>query len=117
MLTPIVRNAEWVTRSRSGCSGICARPATTRPSRLALGGVCVCRGSLRVAAGLSQDATGRAAPDGRGLSWRAAAVLAVGFYTASRPTHLRSSNFWTSSPTYFAVRVGVLMAGAGVLFA
>jgi uncharacterized membrane protein len=38
-----------------------------------------------------------------------AAVIALGFWTAGRPTIYRSSSFWTSSPTWFAIRVGILM--------
>ena len=38
-----------------------------------------------------------------------ALITALGFYTASRPTIYRESSFWTSSPTYFAVRVGIMM--------
>jgi fucose 4-O-acetylase-like acetyltransferase len=36
------------------------------------------------------------------------ALVALGFYTASRPTIYEVSSFWTSSPTYFAIRLGVL---------
>jgi len=34
----------------------------------------------------------------------------AGYYAASLPSIYRQSSFWTTSPTYFAVRVGVLMA-------
>src|SRR5262245_6369883 len=44
-----------------------------------------------------------------GLSLAGAAVLALGLLTASRPSIYAVSNFWTSSPTYFAVRIGILM--------
>ena len=37
------------------------------------------------------------------------AIVALGFYTASLPSIYRHSSFWTSSPTYFAIRVGLLM--------
>lgn len=37
-------------------------------------------------------------------------LMAIGFYTAGLPTIYRQSSFWTSSPTYFAIRVGLLMA-------
>jgi len=50
------------------------------------------------------------------LSAAGAAVLVLGLLMASRPSIYAVSNFWTSSPTYFAVRVGVLMAALGVLF-
>ena len=51
------------------------------------------------------------------LTLAGAVVLALGFLTASRPSIYAVSNFWTSSPTYFAVRVGVLMLSLGLLFA
>ncbi len=42
-----------------------------------------------------------------------ALIVAVGFYTATLPTiYHPQSSFWTTSPTWFAIRVGVLMAGA-----
>jgi len=37
------------------------------------------------------------------------ALIALGFATAARPTIYASSSFWTSSPTWFAIRVGVMM--------
>jgi uncharacterized membrane protein len=43
-------------------------------------------------------------------------VLAVGMFTASQPSIYAASNFWTSSPTYFAVRAGILMMALGTLF-
>jgi hypothetical protein len=36
-------------------------------------------------------------------------LVAAGFYTASLPTIYRSSSFWTTSPTYFAIRVGAIL--------
>jgi uncharacterized membrane protein len=51
------------------------------------------------------------------LTLAGAVVLALGLLTASRPSIYAVSNFWTSSPTYFAVRIGVLMVSLGVLFA
>jgi len=44
-----------------------------------------------------------------------AAVLVLGFATAARPSIYAHSSFWTSSPTYFAIRVGILMLGLAVL--
>jgi len=38
-----------------------------------------------------------------------AALVAFGFWTAGRPSIYRSASFWTSSPTWFAIRVGILM--------
>lgn len=38
-----------------------------------------------------------------------AGLVALGFVTAARPTIYASSSFWTSSPTWFAIRLGVMM--------
>jgi uncharacterized membrane protein len=40
----------------------------------------------------------------------------LGFYTASRPALYVQSSFWTSSPTYFAIRVGVMTVTLAALF-
>jgi uncharacterized membrane protein len=44
-------------------------------------------------------------------------VLAFGDYMASLPSIYRQSSFWTSSPTYFAIRVGVLLAAVSAIYA
>lgn len=36
------------------------------------------------------------------------ALVLLGFHTAGRPSIYRSSSFWTSSPTWFAIRLGIL---------
>jgi uncharacterized membrane protein len=51
-----------------------------------------------------------------GLTFSGAAVLALGLFLATRPSIYAVSNFWTSSPTYFAVRTGILMLTLGLLF-
>jgi uncharacterized membrane protein len=38
-----------------------------------------------------------------------AALIVLGFYTAARPSIYAAASFWTSSPTWFAIRVGILM--------
>jgi len=38
-----------------------------------------------------------------------AVLIAFGFYMSGRPSIYRASSFWTSSPTWFAIRVGILM--------
>jgi len=44
------------------------------------------------------------------------AILFMGNYTASLPSIYRQSSFWTTSPTYFAIRVGILMMITSALF-
>ena len=46
-----------------------------------------------------------------GMAAAAAALAVLGFYTARLPTIYRASSFWTSSPTYFAIRTGIVMLG------
>jgi len=45
-----------------------------------------------------------------------AALIVLGFYTAGRPSIYASSSFWTSSPTWFAIRVGILMLALSWLY-
>jgi uncharacterized membrane protein len=52
------------------------------------------------------------------LGWIAAVgatVAAVGVITSYRPSIYVQSSFWSSSPTYFAIRVGVLMVALALL--
>ena len=44
-----------------------------------------------------------------------AALVALGFVTAARPTIYAASSFWTSSPTWFSIRVGVMMIALAAL--
>lgn len=42
-------------------------------------------------------------------------ALALGLYTATLPTIYAESSFWSTSPTFFAVRVGILLISIGLL--
>jgi uncharacterized membrane protein len=44
-------------------------------------------------------------------------LIAAGLYAATLPSLYASSSFWTTSPTYFAVRVGIMMSLLFLLFA
>jgi uncharacterized membrane protein len=44
-------------------------------------------------------------------------LVAAGFYAAGRPSIYASSSFWTSSPTWFAIRLGILMMALTVIWA
>ena len=46
-----------------------------------------------------------------------AVLIAFGFYMSGRPSIYRVSSFWTSSPTWFAIRVGILMVAVSAVFA
>jgi hypothetical protein len=47
----------------------------------------------------------------------AVALLAIGFFSAARPALYESSSFWTSSPAFFTIRVGVILGAVAVLTA
>lgn len=51
------------------------------------------------------------------IAFAAAGVVLVvlGRYMSGRPSIYQQSEFWTSSPTWFAIRVGILMAAVAVL--
>jgi uncharacterized membrane protein len=44
------------------------------------------------------------------------ALILLGFYTAARPSIYAASSFWTSSPAWFAIRVGILMVALSWLY-
>jgi uncharacterized membrane protein len=50
------------------------------------------------------------------LTVAGAALVALGFYTAGRPSIYAASSFWTSSPTWFAIRLGILMIALSVIY-
>ena len=117
MVTPIVRQAAWVNLLPTWTQWY-LRPFGdhTTFTLLPWGGF--------VFAGAAYGSLLAQAEDSRterlmvaSLSLAGAAVLAVGLLTAARPSIYAVSNFWTSSPTYFAVRTGILMLALGVLFA
>ena len=45
-----------------------------------------------------------------------AALVVLGFYAASRPSIYAASSFWTSSPTWFLIRIGILMIALTVIY-
>jgi uncharacterized membrane protein len=51
------------------------------------------------------------------LALAGAVLVALGFYTAGRPSIYQTSSFWTSSPTWFAIRVGILTVSLPVIYA
>lgn len=44
-------------------------------------------------------------------------IAAAGLYTSYRPTIYAASSFWTTSPTYFGLRVGMMMAAMALFHA
>jgi uncharacterized membrane protein len=45
-----------------------------------------------------------------------AALIVGGFWAAGRPTIYSASSFWTTSPTWFAIRVGILMVALSAIY-
>ena len=43
-------------------------------------------------------------------------LVALGQYMSRRPSIYQQSEFWTSSPTWFVIRVGILMTAVAVLY-
>ena len=116
MVTPVVRQAAWVNQMPTWTQWY-LRPFGdhTTFTLLPWAGFVfagTAYGSL-LASAKDAQAEGRTVAS---LSLAGAAVLALGLVTASRPAIYAVSSFWTSSPTYFAVRTGVLMLALGVLF-
>jgi uncharacterized membrane protein len=52
-----------------------------------------------------------------GVALAGVGLCGLGFYTASFPSIYAQSSFWTSSPTYFAIRVGILMVAFSGMYA
>jgi len=50
------------------------------------------------------------------LAAAGAALVALGFWTAARPSIYAASNFWTTSPTWFAIRTGILMLSLSAMY-
>ena len=109
MLTPIVRGAAWVDRLPIWCQWY-LRPAGDHTvfTLLPWAGFVFAGG----AAGASIASAGPAQAQARiqlALAGAGVAIFAFGLYAATLPTIYRQSSFWTNSPTFFAVRVGVLL--------
>ena len=116
LATPVIRAApvvdqlpvwlQWYTRPAGDLTTFTLFPWT---GFVFAGAAC---GALLSAIG-SMRAEGRmqAAFAGSGLL-----LVALGFYTAGRPSIYSQSSFWTSSPTWFAIRTGLVMAGVATVY-
>lgn len=117
MVTPIVRQAGWVNSLPTWIQWY-LRPSGDHTTFTLLPWAGFVFAGAAYGSLLAQPADARAERTlVASLTLAGAVVLALGFLTASRPSIYAVSNFWTSSPTYFAVRVGVLMVSLGLLFA
>jgi len=116
MSTPLVRMAGWVNALPTGAQWY-LRPAgdLTNFTLFPWAGFVFAGGAagLLLAAARDQRTEMRAQLS---IATAGAALTAVGFYGASLPTIYRQSSFWTSSPTYFAIRTGVMMLALAVTY-
>jgi uncharacterized membrane protein len=109
MLTPPIRAAGWVDALPTWVQWY-LRPAGDNTTFMLFpwAGFVFAGGAVGVLVSRARDARAkrllRLSLGGAGL-----AVTGLGFYTALLPTIYRASSFWTSSPTYFAERVGIAM--------
>jgi fucose 4-O-acetylase-like acetyltransferase len=51
------------------------------------------------------------------VSLAGAALIALGLFAATRPAIYHASAFWTSSPTWFSIRAGVMMIALAAVYA
>jgi uncharacterized membrane protein len=115
--TPIVRAASWVDRLPDAFQWY-LRPSGVHTTFTLL------PWSGFVFAGSSVGCVLRLARGARverraiwALGAAAAALVGAGFYTASLPALFKTASFWTSSPTYFAIRVGITIGVLVLCFA
>jgi uncharacterized membrane protein len=117
MLTPIVRSAQWVDALPIWLQWY-VRPAGefTTFTSFPWAGFLFAGGALGALIAAARDDRSE-----RRLQVAAAAagtgLIGLGLYLASLPAIYQSSSFWTSSPTYFAIRVGVMMLALAVIYA
>ncbi len=117
MLTPIIRASpllaalpdalEWYLRPNPGRTTFTLFPWG---SFLLAGG----------AVGLWLDATRTSVEERRVIAWLAliGPAMALGGYAASfLPAMYRETNFWTSSPTFFFLRLGILISAIPIAYA
>lgn len=117
MVTPIVRAAPWVEALPLWCQWY-LRPFAEQTTFTLLPWSGFVFAGTAFGAAVAGAATPRA--DRRlGLTTVLAggALIAVGFWTASRPSIYAASSFWTSSPTFFLIRVGVMLLFVTALWA
>jgi uncharacterized membrane protein len=117
MATPIVRLAAWVDSLPTWFQWY-LRPSGdhTTFTGLPWAGFVFAGAAVGVLIAASRDPRGERRLHVM-LATAGAALVAIGFYTATLPTIYRASYFWTSSPTYFAIRTGVLMLVLSFTFA
>jgi uncharacterized membrane protein len=116
MLTPVVRTALWV-RALPVWLQWYLRPAAehTTFTMFPWAGFVFAGGAVGVLlASVREERVERLLQ--LTLAMSGASLVAFGFYAASQPSIYRESSFWTSSPTWFAIRVGIMMVSLAVIY-
>ena len=116
LVTPLVRTAAWVSTLPPAVQWYITPSGNHSTFTLLPWAGFVFAGA---ACGAALAATNRFR-EGRAVAWVAAVgvLVALASYGLSlRPSIYPSSSFWTTSPTYFGLRVGILMTALGVLYA
>jgi uncharacterized membrane protein len=117
MATPLVRTAAWVESLPSIVQWY-IRPAGDQTTFTLFPWAGFVFAGAAIGALLARSATAQAETRTiAALAGAGAALTGLGFYTASLPSIYVHASFWTSSPTFFAIRTGVMTVALCVLFA
>jgi uncharacterized membrane protein len=117
MATPLVRTASWVDSLPTVVRWY-IRPAGEQTIFTLFPWAGFVFAGAAVGVLLARSATAQAETRTiAALAAAGAALTGIGFYTASLPSIYVQSSFWTSSPTFFAIRTGVMTLAICVLFA
>ena len=122
VITPLVRAAEWVTALPVWLQWY-VRPAGdyTTFTMFPWAGFVFAGGAVGAVLAAARDVRAERRAH-LVMSIVGAASILLGFITAARPTIYHASayhapSFWTSSPTWFAIRVGILIVALGAIYA
>ena len=108
MLTPIVRTTPLLELAAG--SDRVVFPSVARADQfhaVSVGRICLCRGGRRGGARTRPGRTGGLANVQAGLAVPRLVVGAAGYTASFLPSIYAKSEFWTSSPTFFFLRVGL----------
>jgi len=125
MLTPIVRTAsavralplwfQWYLRPAGEHTTFTLFPWAGFVFAGAVIGVAVVNSTRRTASPIGSRVTGAFGPAVRWLAVSGALLVGLGWTGAMRPSIYAESSFWTSSPTWFAIRVGIIALALAAL--
>jgi uncharacterized membrane protein len=122
LVTPVVRAASWVASLPIWLQWY-LRPAGeyTTFTMLPWAGFVFAGGAVGVLLAAAGDRTSERRVH-VGLLLAGITLVIVGFITASQPTiyhasAYHSASFWTSSPTWFAIRIGILVVSLSAIYA